>query len=518
LIRFLKPFGANGAFQSRADEGKFRRIAVRSAGVTVLSQGVSFAVQMIATVVLARLLTPADFGVVTIVTTFSLLLVSFGQIGIPEAVVQREEIDHFLTSNLFWMNVGAALLLTIAFAAAGSLLARLYGDPRLAQVAVGVSPTICVTSLGILHLALLKRAMRFSEVAANDFASRIVSVAVTILLGWLGWGYWALVAGAVAQAVATSIGAWTLCRWVPSLPRGAAGTGSTVRFAMSVYGRWTVDYLAQNMDNLLVGWRFGSGSLGSYKKAYDLFALPSSQLLSVYPVAVATLSRLNRDAAQYRRYFLGGLSLLALLGMGIGADLTLVGKDLVRLVLGPGWGLSGEMFMFFGPGIGIMLIYGTHGMIHLSIGTTTRYIRWGIIEFTVTGLLFLLALPWGPTGIAGAWTASFWILIVPAFWYAGKPIHLGITPVLAAIWKYAVASFVAGCASAVIIGGIPSLLATPGAFGAAVRIVTTSLLFAVLYIGAIIVLHRGCAPLYEVVRLLDDFMPRKGTTTKPNGS
>ncbi len=503
----MKPFDANGMFRSAADEGGLRRLAVRSAGITVFSSGVLFAIQLISTVVLARLLTPADFGVVAMVTTFSLLLVSVGQIGFPEAVVQREEIDHFLASNLFWINLGLGLLLTIGFAAAGSLLAKFYGDPRVIRVAAGMSLTIFITSISVLHLALLKRAMRFSAVSLNDVISRIISVAVSVFLGLTGWGYWALVAGAVAQPLANSIGAWILCPWIPSLPKRIAGTGSTVEFATHVYGRFSVDYFARNMDNLLVGWRFGSGPLGFYKKAYDLFALPANQLLSVFPVAVSTLSRLTRNPLQYRRYFIGGLSVLALVGMWVGGDLTLVGKDLVRLVLGPAWGASGRMFMFFGPGIGLMLIYGTHGMIHLSIGTPGRWFKWGIIEFVVTGALFLLALPWGPSGIALAWTVSFWILIIPAFWYAGKPIQFGITPVFTAIWKCLVASLLAGCACALIVRKISPLVMAKGAIGAALRIGNTSLLFTIFYIGAVILLHWGLAPIRQFAGVLRDMAP-----------
>ena len=183
----LKPFDANGSFRPTGESGELRRRAVRSAGVTVLSQGVVFAVQMIATVVLARLLAPADFGVVIMVTTFSLLIMSFGQNGYSEAVIQRDEIDHFLASNLFWINVGVGLLLTIIFAASGSLLARFYNDPRVANVAVGMSLTILINSTSVVHLALLKRALQFSVTSVNDIFSTIVSVVLMILLARAGW-------------------------------------------------------------------------------------------------------------------------------------------------------------------------------------------------------------------------------------------------------------------------------------------------------------------------------------------
>src|SRR5438445_13652963 len=137
-----------------ADAAELRRVAVQGASVTVFSQAALFAIQMIATVVLARLLTPADFGVVTMVTTFSLLLMNFGLNGFTEAVLQREEIDHTLASNVFWINLGVGVLLMIGVSGAGPLLASFYGDPRVDAVAVAMSVTIFFTSVSVQHLAL----------------------------------------------------------------------------------------------------------------------------------------------------------------------------------------------------------------------------------------------------------------------------------------------------------------------------------------------------------------------------
>jgi hypothetical protein len=169
--------------------------------------------------------------------------------------------------------------------------------------------TIFLTSISVLHLALLKRAMRFSEVSVNDIFGRIVSVAVSILLGWSGWGYWALVGGVVAQTLSVTVGAWTLCRWMPGVPRRAEGTGSSLKYALHTYGHFGVTYFSRNTDNLLVGWRFDAQSLGYYKKAYDLFALTASQLVSsTTVVVVAALSRVQKDAAQFRRYLFGAIA------------------------------------------------------------------------------------------------------------------------------------------------------------------------------------------------------------------
>lgn len=504
----MRPFDAEGKFHPIADgHGELRRLAVRGAGAAVSAQGLSLCVQMVATVVLARLLLPSDFGVVAMVTTVSLLIMNFGLNGFTEAVVQAEEISHTLASNLFWINLGASLLLTMGFAGAGSLLAWFYGDPRVTMVTLGVSLTIFLTGASVLHLALLKRAMRFPVIAANSVFARGVSVVVSIILALMGWGYWALVAGVIAYPLSITAGAWMLCPWVPGLPRRAAGTKKLVRFAINVYGHFTVNYFARNMDNLLVGWRFGAGALGFYKKAYDLFALSSSQLVSpLSVVAVSALSRLKNDAAQYKRYFLRSLALLAFVGMGVGADLFLVGKDVIRVVLGPRWGEAGQIFVFFGPGIGVMLLYYTHGWIHLSIGTPNRWFRWGIVEFVVTGLLFVLGLHWGTVGVAMAWTASFWILLFPSFWYAGKPIGFGVKPVLETIWRYIAAAAMATGACGWLVWHSHPFGAETGIVGALARMVTVSLLFGVLYLIAVVALHRSLEPLYQVVRLLPDML------------
>ena len=502
----MKPFDANGQFRPATDQ--LLGLAVRGAGVTVLTSGLGLAIQVVSTVTLARLLTPKDFGVVTMVTTFSLLLVNFGLNGFTEAILQAEELNEALASNLFWINLAFGAVLTVLFAAAGSLMAQFYRDPLVTRVAVGISLTIFLTSTSVQHLALLKRAMRFSVVSANDICARIVSIGLMIILAWAKWGYWALVAGAIAQPLVQSVGAWLQCRWIPSLPRKVPGTAALVRFAIHVYGRFSVNYFARNMDNLLVGWRFDAPTLGYYKKAYDLFALSASQLVSpLTVVAVSALSRLNRHSAEYKRYLLKALSVTAFVGMGVGACLTLIGGDVIRLVLGPGWEASGRIFTFFGAGIGVMLLYGTHGWIHLSIGRADRWFRWGMLEFAFTGLLFLLALRWGPVGIAMAWTASFWILTIPAFWYAGRPINLGPGIIIDAVWRYLIASLLAGAAVAMSLRAFPALLAAPGAMGAALRIGVTSFLFAALYLGAVILLYWGCTPLYQLAGLVQEMIP-----------
>lgn len=507
------PFDDSGAFHPRAESDQLRRLAVRGAAASVTASGLALGAQLVSTVILARLLTPADFGVVTMVTTFSLLAASFGLNGFTEAVMQSEEIDHFTASNLFWLNSGAGLILAIAFAAAGSLLVRLYGNPLVANVAFGLSVGIFIAALSVIHLALLKRAMYFAATSTNDVVSRVVNTAVSILLALRGWGYWALVAGIIAQQLSVTVGAWSLCRWIPSLPRRTGKTGAMVRFAAKAYGQFSAAYATLNVDNLLVGWRFNVVALGFYKKAFDLFALTASQLTApLNNVALAALSRLNQDHVRFRRYLANSLGMIAFAGMAMSADLTLVGKDVVRLVLGPKWSETGRIFELFGPGIGVMLLCHTVGWVHLSIGKPGRWLRWSLFQLAATASLFLLALRWGPEGVAAAWSISFWTLLIPGFWYAGRPIEFGVSDLLAAIWRYAAAALAAGLATAAIMRGT-SFWDGPSSTGAALAAtVIISTLFVTIYVGTIILFHWGLAPLRQLASLLRELAPvRKDT-------
>lgn len=458
--------------------------------------------------VLARLLAPAEFGLVTMVTTFSLLLVNFGFNGLTEAIVQREELTHSLASTLFWVNAGFGVLLTVLFASTGSLLARFFKSPQVEQIAHAIAWTIAVTSLSTVHLALMKRAMRFSSISVNDIVARLFSVVLSIGLGMAGWGLWALVAGALALPVSTCIGAWLLCPWVPGLPRRVAGTGKTLRFALSTYGNFATNYMSRNTDNLLVGWRFNAQALGYYKKAYDLFALSAGQLVgSIAVVVLASLSRVRKESALFRACLVDAMALMTFIGMGLGAALTVAGKDIILVLLGAKWAPAGQVFTFFGPGIGIMILYSTHGWIHLSIGRPDRWFRWAVVEFVVTCLLFLMGLPWGPSGIATAWSISFWILVIPAIRYAGAPIELEVGAVLRAIWRYVVASIIAVAGTVVALYLLPPAVHHGGAGGGALlHALESTALVGTLYLAAVVALHGSFAPLQRVAELLGEMV------------
>ncbi len=481
------------------------RTAVRGGAITIISQALGLCLQIGSTITLARLLMPRDFGLVTMVTTFSLLLQSVGANGFTEAIVQREVITHKLLSTLFWINVGVGLLLTLGFAFASTYVAWLYGEPELRAICAAVAVSILMDHIGTLHVALLRRGMQFGVINSAVLGARASGLGVAIAGAANGWGYWALVANLLVYPFVISVIAWLCCSWRPGLPARDADTRPVIKFALHTYGYFCANYVCRNLDNLLVGWCYGSLTLGNYKRAYDLFALPLSQLTApLTAVALPTLSRLRSDAVRFRKYYLKSISLIAFTGMGLSAIFTLTGKDLLVLLLGQKWIESGRIFTYFGPGIGIMLILSTNRWLFLPLGRADQLFRWGVCEVLVTGLLFVIGLPFGPRGVALAWACSFFLLAGPGLSYAGRLIGLRFSAIFSVAFRYAFSALVAGVLCWCLLNRVDSGVGRLAAESIFVKTVVHNCLFGVLYLCGLLLFPFSSTfgPMIDTIRAL----------------
>jgi PST family polysaccharide transporter len=485
-----------------------RSRAVKGAGATVFFQAFGYGVHMVGTVVLARLLTPGDFGLVTMVTAFSLLLMNFGVNGFTEAIIQQEEIHHRKISTLFWLNLGISVFLTLVVMTLSPIMTSFYKDPRLKTVAIAMALSIVLTGLSTIHLALLQRNMQFYTTSVNELSATVISIILAIVMALRGWGYWAIVGRQLALAAMTSVGAWVLCRWRPGLPALGTGVGSMVKFAVNVYGNFCMNYFSRNLDKILIGRFYGSRPLGYYDRAYHLFSMPANQLaIPLTGVAIATLSRLRANPEKYKAYYLKAISLLAFIGMPLSAVSVLIGNDLILLLLGPQWREAGKIFSVLGVCIGIMLIYRTIGWLHLSLGRADRWFRWGIIEFIVTALFFLGGVKFGPLGVAGAYAASFYFLTGPGLWYAGRPIQLKLSSLVSAIWKYGVSALASGLLCWFILHSIDFTANIFVELNVFCRILVSLILYVSLYLLVIVTSHQGTKPISQFISIGLEMVP-----------
>lgn len=496
-------------FDTKSVKSDLKNKAFQGASGAVFSQVSVYLIQMIGVIFLARLLTPEDFGLVAMVTSIDVFVRMFRNLGLMDAIVQREEISHKQVSTLFWLNAAFGLSLTLIFMAMAPLIAWFYNEPRLLLIAILISLDYVFGGISTQHRALLKRNLQMYRWAANEIAATTIGFCIAIFLAWQGWGFWAIVVRIIAFAVAQAAGSWIICQWRPGLPALGTGIRPMLRFGRDMLGNNFLNFVAESFDKILIGRIYGPQSLGSYSRAYHLFLAPAQQLsVPLTSVAVATLSRLCNEPEKYRRYFLNAITMVTFVGFPISGMLTLSGKNIILLLLGPQWEKAGEIFCVFGVGIGMHILYATNLWLHMSLGRTDRLVRWSIIGSIVISISFLIGLPFGPLGMAAAYTLSIHILISPCLWYAGKPMQLTLSSIISSIWKYYVSALFAGLICWFVLYSFDSVSSMYATLHASLKIILASTLYVCIYLILVILLYQSIKPIFNFFINLREMLPK----------
>jgi PST family polysaccharide transporter len=471
-----------------------KKRAIRGGGASITARSADFLIQLGGTLLLARILTPEDFGLIAMVTTITGFFLIFKDLGLTEATIQSAIITHEQVSTLFWINVAFCFLIATLVGLFSPLIADIFKEPRLKLITVVSSSSFIFAGFTNQHMALLRRQMHFYQIAFIEVFAVLLSTVLTIIIALRNASYWALVARPVIQSFITCCGAWIACGWRPGLPVRNANVGGMIKFGANALGYFCVNYFARNLDKALVGWRSGAEVLGNYSRAYYLFIAPINQFcIPLHGVAVTTLSKLRNNTVQFRKFYFKALTAISFIGMPLSTYIAAMGRELILLLLGPKWVSATGVFMIFGLSSGVLIISGTNSWLHVSLGRTDRWLRWGIFSTIITALFFVCGLPFGATGIALGYTLSLYLLTVPAICYAGKPAGLTIRQLCSEIWRYYVAAAFAGVSGWYI---ARILLINNLIF----KLLICFCAFSFLYLALLILLYRG---LYPIMQFLD---------------
>ena len=235
------------------------RDSLHNGVVFIAARGLNMFVQVGSTILLARLLSPHDYGLVAMVFAFVGFAPMLIDLGTTDATVQRKRITHVDASALFWLKIAIAGTLTLLVAGGSGFIAFVFGEPAVTDIALVSSLMLVVAALSSQHYALMRRAMQFRSMAIIDICSNVISSIVAIAMAFTGWGYWALVAKPILTAGLSAVGAWMSCPWLPGRPRFTPEAKEMVGFGMGVTGFSMTDYLAQSADRVALGYFYGAG-------------------------------------------------------------------------------------------------------------------------------------------------------------------------------------------------------------------------------------------------------------------
>lgn len=415
--------------------------SVRAFSYLLSSSGGLFILRLVSTAVLARILTPDDFGLVMMVTAVTAIADNFRDLGLSTATIQREQISRNEVTNLFWINALAGLTLCLLIAGAAPLIARFYEEPRLLPVTLALSTVFLFGGLTVQHQALLTRQLKHGRKSLVQLGAFLISSILAIGLGLAGFGFWALVLREVAQSILVLIGIWLICPWKPGWPDLKSRVGNLVRFGSGMTLSQLIGSISSSLDRFLIGRFFGAGLVAMYRQPYQLVVTPISQFMGpLYQVALPGLSMLQGDSLKYIRFYTRIATVVAMVSMPLSLLLAIYAPEITLLVLGNKWESAAIYFRIFSIGAFFRAVSSITGFVLVSRGNSRTLVKLGMVNSLVMALLMGLSLPWGPVGIAVAEVATVFLMFYPRMHYSFCQSPVTVLAFLSSIARPACAS------------------------------------------------------------------------------
>ena len=420
------------------------RDSLRGGVLITASKFVVVVVGLAGTAVLARVLHPADFGLVAKVTALTGLVNLLSETGTAIAIVQAPSLSQRQRSAFFWCNSAVALLLAILLAIVSPFISAFYGDTRVLTISLAIAVAVGVRCVGVVPMSLLRRERRFGTLAAIQVTATSLSIATAIGLSGV-LGFWALVIQVVVLSVANTLLAIAVAGGLPPILFRGAGIRRQFNLGMGFNASAAINYFSRNLDNILIGKFIGEVALANYTKAYGLLMLPLSQIAQpISQVAVPTLSRLQDRPDEYRRQFLTGASLSFLVQIPAAVFVACAAEPMVLTMLGDQWTDAVPIFYALAPAVLVSTTAPGSYWIVPSLGLAGRQFWLVCINTTAIVAAITIGLRYGVIGVAYGFSVASVLMRYPSLCYSMKPSPVGVHEFLATGLVPLAASVIAG--------------------------------------------------------------------------
>lgn len=476
---------------------------VRGSFALILGRVADGAVRVMGAMLLARLLSPDDFGLVALVGAVTSLLVAFKDLGLSTATIQRAKLSHQQSSTLFWINLGASLLLAAGTILLAPVMAVLFDRTELTAVAIAIGLCFPLSGLNSHHWAMLQRAMRFRDMARIQVLSATAAVIVGVSGALSGWAYWSLVAMMATTALVKTLLIWHAVDWWPGRPSLDPETRSMIGQGGNLAAFRIFNHLSRNADNLLIGWAWGAASLAQYTRAFGL-TLEAQQRIQV-PVGsavTAALSRLQQNPIRYRQFYLDAVQGICLIVVPAATAAVLFADQLIHLAFGPQWEPAALLLQLLGLSMLLRPLLNSAGWLYVSSGRTRQMRDWGIGSALVILTGFVMALPLGASGIAISYSVSTALLLIPCMRNAFATTGLTLADLGRSCWRaYAMSAF----AAAVSVGTKLATATWPALLSSGVALLV--------YAATLLGMYRGHRATWQQIAKVVSLMGKRHTAS-----
>jgi PST family polysaccharide transporter len=439
---------------------------------------VAIGIQMLSSILLARLLTPADFGLFAMTLIFVGFAANLGNWGLANAIIQREHLTQTHLATAFWMNLAVNATITAALWIFASAIAGFFREPALTDLVRLVSLSITL-QVAVVPIAILERTFRFRAIAIVESVSLALGLLAAVLAAAAGMGPMALVLQSIVLTVSWSVLSVIAARWLPL----ARPSRQAFRDLFSVSG-WLalgniVGYWSDNADTLALGRTAAPDQVGYYNRAYNLLLLPVRSMLGVLErVLVPAFAQMQEEDGRSRAAWLKSARMVALATYPTCVGMAAAAPAIVATLWGPQWPAVVPLLQVLAlAGIASSVALACEWVI-LARGRGRRYFVLKCLSTLITVGAVLIGLRWGPIGVAFAMLARS-CLLLPTYVVGGvREIGVSIVSVLRDLSRIFTASVLMGAlvwwTGQVLPFSAPMLLATQILLGTFVYV---SLLF-----------------------------------------
>jgi len=383
--------------------GSLGKTSAAAAFYVGAAQAFRIGMTLLSTVIVSRILSPRDYGVIAMAAPVTGFIMMFQDLGINQAVIQARTITPEQSNSFFWVNIAISLLAALLMVALSPLAAVFYHDSRAGNIIAASAFTVIVTASSLQHAALLNRHMRFKALSSIDMASAACTLVATVAAAlWLR-SYWALWLGTATGAATTAILTWSASHWRPSLKFSFRGIGAMLKFGSSLGGFNLMNFLSRNLDSVIIARARGSLEVGLYGNSYKLMMFPLQNISApLGRVMLPVLSRFRDEPERYRRAFLLALRALMVAAMPLIAISAATSDQLVVFLLGEKWRAAGPIFFWLSLTGFLAPIGNATGWLFVTSGRGGAMFRWGLLSAIITIGGFLIGIRWGAYGVAAS--------------------------------------------------------------------------------------------------------------------
>lgn len=378
-------------------------------------------VQVLGIVLLARLLSPEDYGLLAMVT----VLIGLGEIlrdfGLSSAVIQAKSVTKHQRNNLFWINCAMGVTLSAGAFAAAPLIGAFYHEPRVVPIVQALSSIFLLNSLSAQYRAHLNRDLRFGALATADVVGPAIGLAVGIAAALLGMNYWSLVFQQLTSSFSVLVMLVVWGSWIPGLPKKSADVKPFLRFGWNLMLTQMIGFIANNLDKTIIGRQQNAEVLGIYDRAFQILQLPLSKINApATQVALPVLSKLQSHKQEYDKYILRGQTVL-IHAVALTLSLAAINANaLVQLALGDQWDAAVEIFQLLAIGGLFQAAAYPSYWVFLTKGLTGSNLRYSIISRIIFIAVILAGSSFGIVGVAIAYSIGQALLWPLSLWWVGR--------------------------------------------------------------------------------------------------